>query len=121
MANGYPFIWKGTKNVAGHRESYRLFVGPLADNEVVCHNCDVRNCINPDHLFKGDRALNNQDMRDKGRHRFGETSPLAKLSEKDVFAIRADTRSSSAVAKDYGVSQSTISRVRTGARWRHLS
>ena len=121
MGTGYPFIWKGTKNVAGHREAYRIFIGPLGDGDVVCHRCDVRNCINPSHLFKGDRAINNQDMRDKRRHRFGERSPLAKLSEESIFKIKKDKRSNSALAREYGVNASTISRIRSGNRWSHLS
>ena len=33
----------------------------------VCHTCDIRNCINPLHLFAGHRMLNMQDMKAKGR------------------------------------------------------
>jgi HNH endonuclease/Helix-turn-helix domain of resolvase len=32
-----------------------------------CHTCDVRNCINPNHLWEGSRLENSQDRFKKGR------------------------------------------------------
>jgi hypothetical protein len=32
-----------------------------------CHTCDVRNCINPNHLWSGSRVGNSQDRFKKGR------------------------------------------------------
>ena len=75
--------WIATKNLNGkgyscyrrrdgtyerlHRLSYKKFKGPIPDGMVVCHECDVRNCWNPDHLFLGTVADNNIDMMRKGR------------------------------------------------------
>lgn len=117
-AQGYGMIWKEDRNVPTHRESYKLFFGKLSDKDVVCHKCDVRACVNPDHLFVGDRGDNNRDMFEKKRHRFGERSPHAKLSLEDVFAIMASKETNTHLSKLYGVNQSTISRVRAGGRWK---
>ena len=116
--NGYGMIWKGTKNVAAHRESYRLFVGPVRDDDIVCHKCDVRDCVNPEHLFLGDRGDNNRDMFAKKRHKFGSASHLAKLTEASVREILDSPETNTSLAKHYGVNQSTISRIRSGLRWR---
>lgn len=119
MQTGYGLIWKEGKNVAAHRESYKLFCGDLSDDEVICHRCDVRICINPEHLFKGSRADNNRDMVEKRRHRFGESSPMAKLTEDDVSFIRKSSMTSSSLAVVFGVGAYQISRIRSGKRWAH--
>jgi hypothetical protein len=52
---------------SAHRASYILFKGEIPDGTEVCHTCDVKLCVNPDHLFIGSRMDNQQDMADKGR------------------------------------------------------
>ncbi len=119
MSTGYGGIWKDGKHVAAHRESYRIFCGDLSDEEVVCHKCDVRPCVNPEHLFKGTRADNNKDMRDKKRHRFGETSPRATLTENDVKFIRSSSLEGVELAVMFGIGKTAISKIRNGKRWAH--
>jgi hypothetical protein len=40
----------------------------LLTEQLICHRCDVRHCVNPDHLFIGTAADNNRDCGNKGRH-----------------------------------------------------
>ena len=71
---GYGKINLGGKNgriVYTHRLAYELFHGPIPDGHSVCHTCDVRNCINPSHLFAGTQQQNMDDMVSKGRHKNG--------------------------------------------------
>ena len=64
---GYSFVFHQGKSQRLHRLSYGHFKGEVPDGMVVCHECDVRNCWNPDHLFLGTVADNNIDMMRKGR------------------------------------------------------
>jgi hypothetical protein len=83
----------------------------------VLHRCDVRCCVNPDHLFLGTDQDNYDDMIAKGRRgRTGGTG--AKLTPTVAAAIRnrPNERLGKLVA-EYGVSRSLICMVRRGLRW----
>lgn len=115
-ADGYGLIWKDGKAARAHREMYRLSNPSLLDDEVICHTCDNRLCVNPDHLFSGTRDDNNKDAVNKGRSAFGEKSGNSKFTTQQVEAIRNDPRKSIQIEKDYGISQTHVARIKNGSR-----
>lgn len=66
--DGYGLYKVKGKYKAAHRVSYQQSFGEIAPGLLVCHTCDVRNCVNPDHLFLGTNLDNINDMLKKGRH-----------------------------------------------------
>jgi hypothetical protein len=52
--------------------------------------------------------------------RRGENNALAKLTEDQVRAIRADTRILTEIAKDYGIYFSTVHKIKKRESWRHV-
>lgn len=67
-SRGYGHLYAG-KTVRAHRFAFERAHGPLGAGVVVCHRCDNRLCVRPDHLFAGSLSDNMRDMVAKGRQR----------------------------------------------------
>lgn len=122
LSSGYGQIRVQNRKWLAHRLSWSLNKGLLPAGALVLHRCDVRSCVNPDHLFLGDHRDNIVDCIQKGRYKNlgGETAPNKKLSWTQVAAIqealaRGDTQQS--IADKHRVSRSNISAIKRGVSW----
>lgn len=70
------------KNVTASRFAYADKVGPIPEGKFVCHHCDVRLCVRPDHLFVGTQKDNIGDAVAKGRMQSGEQHWTKRMPER---------------------------------------
>jgi hypothetical protein len=117
---GYCRIIFGGGRKGVHQFAYERCHGPIPSGLCVCHTCDVRCCVNPDHLFLGTSVENTADRDNKGRQARGEKQHLAKLTAEQVQAIRTTAGSTRALGRQFGVSRHTIRDVLRQRTWKHL-
>lgn len=101
--SGYGMIWDGGRPTGAHRVSYRLHKGPIPSGYAVCHTCDNKKCVLPEHLFAAPQLVNMADMRAKGRGAQGPTLAAA-ISKGWTAAHRAkkaeQTRAANALRRE---------------------
>jgi DNA-binding transcriptional regulator YiaG len=95
--------------------------GEIPDGLVVRHKCDEPSCINIEHLELGTTADNSTDKVQRNRQTKGEDVVISVLTEHQVVEIRKSNNTIAEIAREYGVSYSTVRAVITGETWKHIA
>lgn len=130
-SSGYGVLDTGNKRngtrkvLRAHRISWNLYKGQIPEGLFVCHKCDNRKCVNPDHLFLGTNQDNVNDMISKGRNTRGELVKGSVFKEQDVIKIREMylsglTQADIWRAFDKKVTRGTIAKIVRYERWKHV-
>ena len=120
---GYGFFVLSGRVHSAHRASFLLFKGPIPEGMQVMHSCDVRACVNPDHLSLGTHRDNMADMVRKGRQCRGVRVKQSKLTPEKVREIRrrhAAGEPQNSLAREFGVSAASLNDVVHHKTWRHI-
>ncbi len=90
-SGGYVAVsMMGGKKLRLHRVIWELEHGrPIEEGKILRHTCDVRHCVNPNHLLEGTNWDNCQDAKSRNRIPLGSSRPFAVLTEAQVWCLRA--------------------------------
>jgi len=112
----YPRHWTDdSESIGAHRFSFELVHGAIPQGMYVCHKCDTPLCVNPDHLFLGSHQDNMRDMVAKQRSFVGrgeDKKGRAKLTNQQADQIRKMSMSHTKIGAMFGVSATTIGRIK---------
>lgn len=122
------WIWMGAMLDSGygryagkraHRIFYEAHNGEIPEGALVCHRCDTRSCVNPNHLFIGTTDDSMADMVSKGRSAKRGGHGMAKLSEDEVATIRSlrGVMRGIDIALRVNVSKQLVSAIQLGRNW----
>ncbi len=133
------WLWTGSLNgdgygtfsfygpiIAVHRVVWMLLKSEIPQGMNVLHTCDVRNCVNPNHLYLGTQKDNRRDADVRGRTNLpkGASHPRAKLTDEQVLEIRRLYKpwyfTTYDLAKKFGVGRTAIISIVDGKSWKHL-
>lgn len=106
-----------------HRLVLEAFVGPCPEGMQACHYDDDSLNNHVDNLRWDTRAANVLDKLRNGKVPRGEASGAAKLTRKQVLEIRdryAAGEYSGPLAKEFGVTVTSIRAISSGRAWKHL-
>lgn len=112
---GYGKTWFNRGMMFAHRRAWEIANGKIPNGLCVCHACDTPLCVNPVHLWLGDRRDNNVDRSRKGRGVYGVSNHKTKIPDEEIPIILEDLASGAtlrSLGNRYGVSKRAILYIR---------
>jgi hypothetical protein len=134
-SSGYAQIGRNGKTYRANRLAWQMHHGPIADGLVVCHRCDNKACVNPNHLFLGTQQDNIADRHAKGRDAKGDRHVSRTMPERvprgersgrskltcakadEMRRLHASGTSVRELAAKFSVGYRTAYETATGRRW----
>jgi len=124
LPSGYGMFRVQNTMQKAHRIAYQTYIGSFDRSLHVLHTCDVRNCVNPAHLFLGTNADNVKDKMSKDRQQrlAGELNGRAILTETSVKLMRKQWASGlftqGQIAAQHGCKLGTVSGIVNRTAWK---
>jgi hypothetical protein len=100
-----------------HRASWEIHKGPIPAGKMVCHTCDNRKCVNPEHLYLG---TNSENMRDRSKRGYVHQMRLDEAKVREMRQLRQIGWSWRKLAARYGVHVNAVVEATTGKTWAYV-
>lgn len=115
LTNTYGAFMTKRKLYRANRYSYELHFGKIPLKMLVCHKCDNRLCVNPEHLFLGTYKQNTHDMVKKQRN---HKPKLTNIQVNELKFIAKTTKlTQKQLGKLYNISQGMVHFILSGKQW----
>lgn len=116
--NGYGSAYKDGRNRNASRVSWEVFNGTVPPNLFVCHKCDTKLCVNPDHLFLGTNYENITDMVKKNKCYNRRVSDTSIREIRSLGNIGESTRT---ISGKFGISEGHVRKIITLRAAKHVN
>ncbi len=123
--HGYGSVSLFDRPRKAHQISYRIANNLSLDKQLfLCHTCDIKHCVNPEHLYEGNHSKNLQDAYDRNLRQAppkGTPPPqFTKINLEVARQIREliKIKSLRAVSNELDVSYYIVKDISRGRTWR---